>query len=117
MKAAVSGMKQMAREGTNVVGHSGDIQTGLTANKRSVWHHIVSGFTEAHFATFPQNLIVDCIKSGCPEGGIVLDPFMGAFTTALVAKKLGRHYVGFELNPDYIKIGNKRLKKELGMFI
>lgn len=98
--------------------HSGNVYYSLEkANKRSVWTVTTKPFSEAHFATFPQDLIVDCIKAGCREGGIVLDPFMGAFTTALVARKLGRHYIGFELNPEYIKIGDKRLKKELGMFI
>jgi DNA modification methylase len=87
------------------------------ANKRSVWTVTTKPFSEAHFATFPEDLIVDMIKAGCPEGGIVLDPFMGAATTAVVAKKLGRNYIGFELNSEYIKISNKRLYKEIGMFL
>ena len=106
-----------------LTGHSGNhdssgnlIGTGK-ANKRSVWTIATVPYKEAHFATFPQDLIIDCIKAGCPEGGIVLDPFLGAGTTALVARKLNRNYVGIELNPEYIKIANKRLKKELGMFI
>ena len=85
-------------------------------NKRSVWEVVTEGFSEAHFATFPQKLITDCIKAGCPPGGTVLDPFMGAGTTALVARKLDRHFIGFELNPAYIEMANNRLKKELGMF-
>jgi len=51
------------------------------------------------------------IKAGCPESGIVLDPFMGSGTTAVVARRLGRKYIGFELNPDYIDICRKRLKQ------
>jgi DNA modification methylase len=86
------------------------------ANKRSVWTVTTKPFSEAHFATFPEDLIVDCIKAGCPEDGIVLDPFMGAGTTALVASKLNRNFIGFELNPDYIEIIKKRLAGELGMF-
>lgn len=89
----------------------------LKANKRSVWTVTTKPFKEAHFATFPEDLIVDCIKAGCPEGGVVLDPFMGAGTTALVSRKLGRNYVGFELNPEYINIGENRLKTEMGLFI
>lgn len=89
---------------------------GTKANKRSVWTVTTKPFKEAHFATFPEELIVDCIKAGCPENGIVLDPFMGAGTTALVAKKLNRNYIGFELNPEYIEIAEKRLYSELGMF-
>lgn len=87
------------------------------ANKRSVWTVTTMPYSEAHFATFPERLIVDCIKAGCPENGTVLDPFMGAGTTALVSRKLNRNYVGFELNPEYIKIANKRLANTLGMFI
>lgn len=85
-------------------------------NKRDVWHVAPAQFKEAHFATFPEKLIVDCIKAGCPEDGIVLDPFMGAGTTGLVAGKLNRKYIGFELNPDYIKIAETRINKELGLF-
>lgn len=87
------------------------------ANKRSVWTVTTKPFSEAHFATFPEDLIVDCIKAGCPPDGVVLDPFMGAGTTALVASKLGRHYLGFELNPDYIKIAQKRLFDQIGLFL
>jgi DNA modification methylase len=103
-------------------GHSGNydaegnlIGDGM-ANKRSVWTVTTKPFSEAHFATFPEDLIVDCIKAGCPENGIVLDPFMGAGTTALVASKLNRNFIGFELNADYIEIIKKRLQGELGMF-
>jgi len=95
----------------------GDILVRPTANKKSVWTVTTKPFKEAHFATFPEDLIVDCIKAGCPEGGIVLDPFGGAGTTAVVARKLNRNYLLYELNPDYIKIANKRLHDELGFFI
>lgn len=84
-------------------------QRSMGANKRSVWTVAPSNFREAHFATFPENLIIDCVKAGCPPGGVVLDPFMGAGTTGLVAAKLDRNYIGFELNPDYIKIAEKRI--------
>lgn len=87
-----------------------------TRNKRTVWTVATKPFREAHFATFPEELIYDCIKAGCPEGGIVLDPFMGAGTTGLVARKLNRNFVGIELNPEYIEIAESRLSKELGMF-
>ncbi len=87
------------------------------ANKRSVWTVTTKPYSEAHFATYPEDLIVDCIKAGCPPDGIVLDPFMGAGTTALVARKLSRNYVGFELNEEYIRIAKNRLQSELGMFV
>lgn len=87
------------------------------ANKRSVWTVTTKPFSEAHFATFPERLIVDMIKAGCPEDGTVLDPFMGAGTTAVVARKLNRSFVGVELNPAYVDIANKRLYSEMGMFL
>lgn len=87
-----------------------------TANKRSVWEVSTSAYRDAHFAVFPPKLIVDCIKAGSPEGGVVLDPFMGSGTTAIVSRKLNRNYVGFELNPDYIKIAENRIYNELGIF-
>lgn len=80
-------------------------------NKRSVWTVATQPFKEAHFATFPPNLIKPCILAGCPEGGIVLDPFMGAGTTAVVCANLGRNYIGIELNPEYIRIANERIKQ------
>ncbi len=78
-------------------------------NKRSVWTVTTKPFKGAHFAVFPEDLIEPCILAGCPEGGIVLDPFMGSGTTAIVALKHNRNYIGIELNPEYIKIAEKRI--------
>lgn len=89
----------------------------IGANKRSVWTVATKPFNDAHFATFPETLIVDMLKAGCPPDGIVLDPFMGAGTTALVARKLNRNYIGIEINPNYVKIAENRLKTQLGMFV
>ncbi len=86
------------------------------ANKRSVWTVTTKPFKEAHFATYPQDLIVDCIKAGCPEDGLVADPFMGSGTTAIVAKKLFRNYIGSEINPTYHAMALQRLSNELGLF-
>ncbi len=116
------GIPAMAINGNGVKGHSGyfdkegNIIGDGSANKKSVWTVTARPFKEAHFATFPEALIVDCIKAGCRENGIVLDPFMGAGTTALVARKLNRNYIGFELNESYVKITTQRLNKELGIF-
>ena len=79
-------------------------------NKRSVWTVSPKPFKGAHFATFPPDLIEPCVLAGCPEGGVVLDPFFGAGTTGLVAQKHNRNFVGIELNPEYIAIAEKRLK-------
>lgn len=80
-----------------------------TRIKRSVWTVTTKALKEAHFATFPPDLIEPCIKAGCPEGGTVLDPFFGAGTTALVAQKHGRNCIGIELNPEYVAIAERRL--------
>lgn len=78
-------------------------------NPGDLWKIPTQPFPEAHFATFPEKLINPMIKAGCPESGIVLDPFMGAGTTALVARKLSRQFIGFEINPDYVKIARARV--------
>lgn len=85
-------------------------------NKRSVWEVATRPFAEAHFATFPPDLIEPCILAGCPVGGIVLDPFMGAGTTALVSDRLQRSSWGIELNSGYLEISRKRIADEQGMF-
>lgn len=85
-------------------------------NKRNVWTITTKSCKEAHFATFPKDLIEPCIKAGCPEGGVVLDPFGGSGTTGIVAKSLNRTAILIELNPSYIEIAKKRIDKELGMF-
>jgi DNA modification methylase len=63
-----------------------------------------------HYAKFPEALVEFFLLVGCPEDGIVLDPFMGSGTTAVVAKKLGRNFIGIELNPEYVKIAEERIK-------
>jgi len=78
-------------------------------NHRSVWTIPTHAYKEAHFATFPEKLVEPCIKAGCPVGGVVLDPFFGAGTVGLVATKLGREYIGIELNPAYVEISEKRI--------
>ena len=90
---------------------SHDYQGGR--NKRSVWTVTTKPYKGAHFATFPPDLIEPSIKAGCPEGGTVLDPFMGSGTTAYVSRELGRNYLGVELNQEYIDLANKRLKQDL----
>ena len=79
--------------------------------KRTTWSISTKAYKEAHFATYPTELIECPIDAGCPEGGIVLDPFMGSGTTGVVAKKQGKHYVGIELNKEYIEIADNRIKK------
>jgi len=79
-------------------------------NKRCVWDVTTKGFSDAHFATFPEKLVEPMIRSGCPKKGIVLDPFIGSGTVAKVAKRFKRNWIGIELNPEYIKMAGKRIK-------
>jgi len=78
-------------------------------NKRDVWSVPVKSYRGAHFAVFPPELITPCVLAGCPEGGVVLDPFMGSGTTAMVARVTDRHYLGCELNPEYEALQQERL--------
>ena len=81
-------------------------------NKRSVWTVTPKAFKGAHFAVFPPELITPCVLAGCPKGGIVLDPFAGAGTTGLVAKRFGVGFVGIELNPEYAEMARTRIENE-----
>jgi DNA modification methylase len=80
-----------------------------TRNKRSVWTVATFPFPEAHFATFPPKLIEPCILAGCPIFGTVLDPFGGAGTTGLVARRNARNAILIELNSEYVEIARKRI--------
>ena len=90
-------------EGEHVYGKDGK------RNKRDVWSVIPSHYKEAHFATFPEELVTPMILAGCPKDGTVLDPFMGSGTTGAVAKLNRRHYIGCELNEAYIEMANRRI--------
>lgn len=78
-------------------------------NKRTVWTVPPQPFPEAHFATFPEALVRPCILAGCPEGGLVFDPFIGSGTVAVVAESLGCNWLGIELNPAYIEMAERRI--------
>lgn len=88
----------------------GNMQSNLKgANKRSVWSVTTKPYKEAHFATFPEELIIPCIMAGCPAGGYVLDPFGGSGTTGAVSNGLGRNATLIELNPKYVEIAKSRI--------
>lgn len=89
-----------------------DEQCGAMRNKRDVWTVATKPYSGAHFATFPESLIEPCILAGCPEGGTVLDPFLGSGTTGAVAQRLGRKWVGCELNPKYIELAKHRTQQQ-----
>lgn len=81
----------------------------LGRNKRDVWTVPSSSFQGAHFAVFPEKLVEPCVLAGSPEGGVVLDPFMGSRTTGATAKRLGRSFIGIDIFPDYCAMAAKRL--------
>jgi len=78
-------------------------------NKRCIWSINTYPTKEKHFASYPEKLCITPIKAGCPEQGIVLDPFFGIGTTGLVALKLNRNFIGIDLNKEYCDIANKRI--------
>ena len=82
-------------------------------NKRDVWKINTVPFKGGHYAAYPPKLVETCLLAGCPEGGIVLDPFMGSGTTGMVASQMGRHFVGIELNPEYSELAYKRIGGEI----
>ena len=96
-------------EGTGLQPHSGLEKSYPTKNKRSVWSVTNKPYRGSHFAVFPPDLIEPCIKAGSEKGDCVLDPFMGSGTTAMVAKSLGRDYIGCELHEEYGNLIEKRI--------
>jgi DNA modification methylase len=85
---------------------------GAGRNLRSVWQIATQSYSGAHYATYPEKLVEPCIKAGCPEGGIVLDPFAGSGTTGVVARRLGRSFIGLDLSYQYLH-DNARTRLEL----
>jgi site-specific DNA-methyltransferase (cytosine-N4-specific) len=82
---------------------------GKVRNRRSVWNIKTKGFSGAHFATFPTELVRPCILSSSQPGDYVLDPFFGSGTVGVVCREETRNYLGIELNPEYISIAVDRL--------
>lgn len=79
-------------------------------NKRDIWHISTNSYRmDGHFAMFPEKLVEPCILAGSQEGGIILDPFFGSGTTGAVAKRLGRRFIGIDLNPDYCRMAQQRI--------
>ena len=80
-------------------------------NMRTTWTITTKGYKGAHFAIFPEELVRVPIEAGCPDNGIILDPFMGSGTTAIVAEKQNKNWIGIELNPEYAILALKRIQK------
>jgi len=106
-------------KGTGLQPHSGLTKSYAKKNKRSVWSVTKKPYKGAHFAVFPPELIEPCILAGSEKGDTILDPFMGSGTTAMVAKKLDRHYIGCELHENYGNLIQERVlpyEDRLGKF-
>ena len=104
------GKRTIDKQGKN--GQQSFVTINEKRNKRSVWKINTKPYKEAHFAVFPEKLPELCIKAGSKKGDIVLDPFFGSGTTGFVAQRLYRKWIGIELNPEYIKIANKRFVQQ-----
>lgn len=86
-----------------------DADISLFRNKRDVWQINTVPYHGVHFAAFPPKLAETCLLAGCPTGGVALDPFFGSGTVGYAAKRLDRHYIGIELNPDYCTLAEQRI--------
>ena len=86
-----------------------DVIKEPTRRKRSVWNVSTKPYKGSHFAVFPPELITPCILASSEENDIILDPFIGSGTTAMVAKELGRYYIGCELHEDYGNLIQERM--------
>ena len=104
------GARTDIRRGTEANSVSG--KTGEVRNKRDVWTVATRPYSGAHFAVYPEELIEPCVLAGSRIGDIVLDPFFGSGTTGAVAQKLGRKYIGCELNQEYESLQNERLSQQ-----
>ena len=98
--------------GSGLVPHSGLSKSYDRKNKRDVWSITNKPYKGSHFAVFPPDLITPCILAGSEKGDIILDPFMGSGTTAMVAKQLGRDYIGCELHEEYSNLIDQRVPVE-----
>jgi DNA modification methylase len=104
-------------KGANVKKSKGTLVTGEFSRRSNIWRYPTGGNGTDHPAIFPEALAKDHIRSWSKEGDIVLDPFAGSGTTLKAAKELGRHYIGIEINEDYLPIIERRLAQEFLSFV
>ena len=95
--------------GSGLSPHSGLTKSYDRKNKRDVWSVTNKPYKGSHFAVFPPDLIEPCILAGSREGDLILDPFIGSGTTAMVSKKHNRHYIGCELHEEYQELIQQRV--------
>jgi site-specific DNA-methyltransferase (cytosine-N4-specific) len=106
----VSGNKFENSHATARDSHGNGAPLSPNRNRRSVWTIATQPYPEAHFATFPPALVEPCVLAGSRPGDTVLDPFAGAGTTGLAARRLGRDFVGIELSPEYAELARRRIR-------
>lgn len=118
-------LKKPSKHGGKIMSGSGNRRTdgSTTATVRrpinamkcrgTVWDYLMAGDKNAlkrqHPAVFPDAIPLDLVTCFCPPGGVVLDPFMGSGSTAVAARRLGRHFIGFEISPDYCELAERRI--------
>lgn len=130
MRAVVAGStRKLAAENQNMVGSKASREAALSlmVDKRNlrnfepapaeVWNIPTAAYTDAHFATFPPELVSRCLKAGCPKNGRVLDPFGGAGTTGMVADRMQLDCTLIELNPEYVEIAQNRISGDRGALL
>jgi len=115
IKAAKGSTKRSQQVGVSARPPEYKVYDGFR-NKRSVWTVTTKPFKGAHFATFPEEIPRTCILAGSKKGDTILDPFSGAGTTGVVAEKLDRKYIGIELNPQYTKLAEDRIRNVQPLF-
>jgi DNA modification methylase len=108
------GKQSVSSKGTKAQSRTYDRPDYKTRNRRTVWTIPTRSYHGAHFAVFPEKLVEPCVLAGCPKGGVVLDPFVGSGTTAVVCRRLGRKCVGIDLNREYLALASERIRKEMG---
>jgi DNA modification methylase len=110
------GRKHRDRRPADILKHMGATGVGVTTrNRRSVWSIPTAPFSEAHFATFPKDLVIPCVLAGSKAGDVVMDPFGGSGTVGKVAIELGRKAILIEPNPEYLKMIEKRCQTTIGL--
>jgi DNA modification methylase len=103
--------KAKGRVKTNASFYDATLMPVTERNRRSVWTIPTQSYSGAHFATFPEALVEPCVLAGSRAGDIVFDPFFGSGTTGSVAARLGRRWIGCELNPAYEPLQRDRLRQ------
>jgi site-specific DNA-methyltransferase (adenine-specific) len=105
--------KQDGVNRSDYIGFNARYKSVEKVRRRDVWSLTVKGSALKHFAMFNPNLVEICVKAGCPETGVILDPFFGSGVLGEVALNLNRNYIGIELNPEYVDIANQRLNPNI----